>query len=778
MRHLFLVALIAGLGFSFPLRTLAQQSTPDQIDPFVALNRQRQREDPAEITFSIRLKDNRTRFQQGEIIQLELIFSSSIASRFSVNRASYDRSGRLNIDDFVIDRERSTVDPLSDYFNSLFISMAGGLTGFHELDDKSFALTTEINEWLRFDEPGHYRLYVESKRVGRKRSPEYLPQGNPPLSVVSNIIEFEIVPADAKWARRKLAEASAGFGQSKNDQERRAGCRTLRFLGTQEAVSEMVKLLGTGEHGCDHEFSFGLIGSPHRALAISEMERSLAAPNHPVNSTFLRTLAILVFATQEPKLPPYPVGNEAAVKNWQALNAARREKFAQILERYIGDLVNAIPSKHDDARAVSLQTLLTYQQNVKQDGTLAKDMQDLLGMIPDLFLRLPLDSQTHLLRSYWKSIAKPAMLPVLQRIYEGSKQQKEPDSYQQRELRTIALTRLYELAPEEGRRLILAEISRLERRVNFTSLGLLPDETLPELDETLATHLEQTKETGKGDLDAISGLIERYATVTILPRVQAFFAPQVGRSACRTQSALLAYILRVDPPTGADLIAKALAARGKGYSRCYPSTLTEVAALHMAPEIEAAAIEALEESDPEMVVQAASVLSKYGSARVEKILWERFERWISEVRDRAGEFMNLYPGIPTQRAPGVSSEVMIEQALLEALSKGQAWLADREKLERLRALCLTQNGLDELNSTIRGLNLAISIGITPFNDKPYMIGVAQYNLDSIDALKKKLLQFPAGTIFKFGSERNSRSQQLFQELKSYLEAHGLGLEEP
>ena len=163
---------------------------------------------------------------------------------------------------------------------------------------------------------------------------------------------------------------------------------------------------------------------------------------------------------------------------------------------------------------------------------------------------------------------------------------------------------------------------------------------------------------------------------------------------------------------------------------------------------------------------------------LEEKLWDRLEKWNRETRDRAGELKDLSPGIPPDGASDLRNQVTIEQALVGALSRGQGWLADKEKLERLRSLCHSRHSLNILNAIARDLNRTISIGITQFAEKPYLIRLAQYELVSISALKNKLLQFPSGTVFRFRSDKNSRSQQLFKELKSYLEAQRMGLEEP
>jgi len=756
--------------------TSPPQDKTQQADPFIRENNQRRAQNPTGLIFTIRLKDNQTRFRQGEIVRLELSFSSRVAKTFILDNANYDRSGRLEIDSFVLDHEDGTADPLYDYFNSgLFGFMGGGLRGMPELSDKPEVVTAELNEWIRFDKPGHYRLYVVSGRVGRKRDPDDR-YGDRSSANVSNVIEFDIVPADEKWATQKLNEAKAVLG--KPDGDHRAACRTLRFLGTMAAASEMVRRVRGSDHNCDFEYDFGLISSPHRDFVIRAMERALSSPEHPVTSGFVRTLALLGFTTQATAIPLYPKGDDERIKEWQAQMEQRRHSYEQVVLNYLRQLLAAVLQKQDGARAISLQTLLDYQASLKaSDST---QFKNLLATMPEVFGRLPLDAQIRLLTYQWKPMASLAMLPILRQVY--GRRDIKGDDYQARELRSIALRRLYYLAPEEGRRLLLDEIRRPKPRVDQKALRSLPEEVLPELDDVLVTNLEESRQpNGSGDAEAISDLIERYATSGILPRVQAVYeAPGVGRLSCRIQASLLAYILRADPPTGGELLKKALAARGKEFTRCYASALTEVAKLHMAAEVEEAAKTALEEDDPEMVAQAASVLGQFGTASVEGNLWQRLERWHERMQSHAAEMSKQNPGIPAYGSSPLSGEAMIEQALRNALSNGQAWLSDPDKLKRLRALCLTDSSRNDFDNMSHAWNRRIDIRLSTFEDQPYSISVAHYQLTSLESLKQKLLQFPRGTLFtwaKSGSGGDeSKAQQLFLQLKGYLEEHGMKLE--
>ncbi len=670
-------------------------SQEQQVDAFTRERNTKRTENPEGLSFTIRFKDDRKQFHQGEIITLELSFASSTPNDFILDTATYDRSWRLEIDDFVLDRAGDVVDPLTNYFDSdLFGFAGGGLSQTPGLTDKPQLVSTELNEWMRFDKPGHYRLYVVSGRISRKAS-RTSSFGNPEIHVVSNVVEFDILRADRKWTTQKLNDAIATL--SKPAVNHGAACRTLRFLPTTAAVTEMLKRFRGEDHDCDVEYEFGLIGSPHRDFVIREMETALNSPEQPITDSFFTTLALLEFARQAEPLPPFPDGTDEQNKQWHAQMGRRRRAYDELRLNYLGQLAAAIPQKQGRARATSLITVLDVQAELNTGDF--SQWSGLLASMADVFRLLPLDAQARLLEYQWKPVASAAMLPVLRSILKNT----EPklNNYQGVELRSLALTRLYELAPEEGRRLFLDEIHRSTPRLNKNALRLLPDETLPELDLVLATNLEEAPRSG-GDSEAISKLIERYATAQILPRVRAVFdAAGVGRWACEGQAALLAYFLRVDPSLGGEYLNKTLAARGSHLSGCYSSTFKDVPPLHMSKEVEDAATASLDDEDVEVASQAAGVLGQYGSADAEKALWRRLEKWHEANESRSEEIREQYPGVPSRGAPALSGEVLIEQALRNALANGRAWLLDAEKLKRLRELCLTEAGREEVDQMLR-----------------------------------------------------------------------------
>jgi len=110
MHSMFLVLC---LGSSrAPLFSMQAVSSTDQ---FVDAQRQDLARNPAGLTFTIRLKDHANSFHQGEIIPLELSFSSTLPMTYQLDGGLYDRSGRLEIDKYVIDMGEDATDPLRDY---------------------------------------------------------------------------------------------------------------------------------------------------------------------------------------------------------------------------------------------------------------------------------------------------------------------------------------------------------------------------------------------------------------------------------------------------------------------------------------------------------------------------------------------------------------------------------------------------------------------------------------------------------------------------------------
>jgi hypothetical protein len=293
------------------------------------------------VVLHISLATDQSEFHIGETIPIQLSFSASVRDRYQVNMAQYDRSGRMEYERFILVPASGAVDPLAGRTPGV----GGGLTGFKFLDAEPWTITLNLNEWLRFTQPGNYRLTVESQRVGVKDSSS--PFGTSPVSVRSNEIALQIIPASEAWQKHVLTSAVATLDQARPEKPQdlekyvlmnRRALETLRFLGTADAAKELAKRLrGENLGGLDYVCMLGLISSPERAVAQSALEHELFDPGHPISDTFLYTLRTL--NTKDPE-------------NWRE---AQRNS--------VQSLIAALPAKRGTALSVSLSTALNESRN-------------------------------------------------------------------------------------------------------------------------------------------------------------------------------------------------------------------------------------------------------------------------------------------------------------------------------------------------------------------------------------------------------------------------------
>jgi hypothetical protein len=718
----------------------------------------------SEVTLHVGIGDGKSQFFLGEVIPLELIFTSKTPKRYQINMARYDRSGRMSYERFLVNPDGGWSDPLRAYFNSSMAWMGGGLTGFEFLSETPTKILLELNEWVQFNRPGKYRVRVQTSRVG-EISGEASTPFHKPTSLISNELEIAIVSPTASWQAQTLGQALAAFNAPGQDPAKAAASpteppprhqalKTLRYLGTASAAKELARHLRGEDTNFDFECMFGLVGSPQREAALSEMRHLLADPDQPVTDLFLITMSVLSLNPDESP---------------EVLRPQRQQRYQAIQAEFLDDL----PHKRGNALAVSLYTALNQvgpQQVIPREKS-----EQLAAQLPAVFDRLPVEKQYELLAYRWGSLRSPALLPLLRkyaRTYQDFPIPNEIHAYNANNLSGTALLHWYELAPEEARAAIIQEILRPKPRFNAQTLGILPDKTLPEVEQSLIEHFSANDEDYWISAN-LASLIQRYATAAILPRMLAIVDENVGKWACAIQEPALAYLLRVDPVAARSRIEAAMAARGEGYSACNHSLLAQVGTLHVDPLLEEIALRSLNDDDPEVAANAAGFLGRFGSAAAEEGLWERLAQWSARWHGRESEL--IY--IAGETNPNVYQGTL-GASLQQAISSGEAWLADEAKLRKLQQLSVGTS----MKQPIDGI-------LAQWGRKPWRIqflhflggpqfDVLQYHLKSLDSLQNKLSQFPSGSSFVWSEASATPSPEgakIFVELSDFLKARGMSL---
>ena len=733
LRRARLVIALPVLLFLVPIA--AGQSTP-QVDDNVIVE--------------ISIDKIQQAFRIGEVIPIKVSFKSQIRNHYELNMAQYDRSGRMSYERFVVSPADGAVDPLPTYTSSM-----GGMTGSQYLKSEPWVIGLNLNEWIRFERPGEYRLRVFSKRVGIHSPDSYFPS---PVSARSNEIRIEIIAAPPEWQKQRLDEAvkalDAPHPSNPNlirtdNLSRRKAAETLRFLGTAGAVKEMVKRLREDDPDeLRYVYHLGIISSPQREAANSAVDEALADPDRPIDRSFLYVMRAL-----DGNFP----------KDWKL---ARRAA----LERLLGFL----PNKRGKALTISLSSVVSEAWDGQE---LPKELMDrLVNQLIAVFDQLPLNEQNTLLDNRWEKIKSPALVPLLKRraeLFQDFPEMRESKADASLRLSASALVRWYEMDPNGARPAIINEIMRPRPRYDARVLGILPDKTLPEVDAALLEHFLASK-----DLDAsdhLASLIERYASDAIVPQIVEELDRHNGRWGCVIQDPILAYVLRVNPAMAGPRLEKAVAARGEKYSACNQSLFSAVAALHYDPVLEELGIRSLEDPDPEVALSAAGMLGRYGSPAAESALWERYGSWSARWAGHESQLKaNSLDGSEEdsyQRALG--------ETLMRALATGQSWLSDKAYLQRLSRLTTVPTIRTKLEGYLKAWDappFTIQIQIT----SGYFLGrVAQYEFQSIDNLKDKLGQFPSGSkfVFKNGPEGSPAVDGSITEVREFLKTHGMVVDE-
>ena len=639
-----------------------------------------------EVSLRIETGSGRTQFRIGETIDLKLTYESAAADKWMLHTTGRDRSV-IAREEFRVSPKEGTSDPLGFRAREGFV---GSILGGVAMLGKPWSEDLDLNQWVRFDRAGRYRVSALVHVNGKQRQE---------LPVSSNEIEIEVVPAEKEWLAEQLRQAVAVLdAPARNDQQAfdalAAAVRTIWYLDTPQSVREAARLLGTLDAQTAQPLQLALRGSAHQAVAIAAMKQLLPLPGQGVTPAFIQTLALMDAGDAG-------AANPSGAKHGEAVGAT-----VQQLRR---ELAGATSGKAGEARAVSLYTLISGMR-------FELVTENLRTELTAVFMDLPFQQQRELLTSEWGKIAGPGMIPVLLRIYEDAPAL--PGLHPS--LAPEAVRRLNEIDPARARALILNEIKLEQPKLRYETLAMLPDATLPELDSMLLDRLQRNGSTQE--------LIARYATADILDGVKAWDA----RRRQPSTPALIAYYLRVDPAWGERVLRQALSAPNAEWL----NPIGKTADYYVSPEWEKVAIEGLGNSVVAVKSDAVKALGDHGSAASAKAVMEAFHAWHEWWKDRPAEMV---------------SETMYEQRFLNATAHAKNWVADTGTLEKIRDYCITSQCRNEAGEYLRQWMETPKIYVAESDTGEVRAGFAQYLGYTLDAARERLMQIPAGTRVKWNS---------------------------
>jgi len=604
------------------------------------------RDNPEGLSLTISVDKNT--YYLGEIIPITLTFSNKSDIEHYVETEDYDRSGRPHDIAFYVDGPSGGYsDPLETHF----FGGGGGLSsrGPERLGQYSQVFT--LNEWVRFDIPGEYRIYCTTTRAWARND-----RSRQIINLCSQIIKIKLRPANKVFIAETVSNALENL-KSEDREIRHNSVRTLRFLAVPESVEALVGILGDpiGIWGdprgqlCSQAY-YGIIGSRGWPYARKTLYGRIADPDIVVNSYYVRALVHVSLQRQEHIIPWDPNNIEASHKRHVDLDAKKKEIEKTVLKHLAGVLTKK------RGRALAVACSLVLERGIETDQikqSLAKSYFDLTKW-----------EQWEALKYHWGKIRCPEFEPVLEEIVARPfKREQWRGEWGGEGIASLALLRYMEYKPDKARALIIEDIKRQHPLLSREVLFSLPDETLPEIEDVLVNNLSK-----KSDLYKVVPLIERYSTARVLPDVIKFYQP--GKYwACAIQASILRYWVKHDRRNGLSAVVEAVGLRE--HTRCYTSVLGDVLSACYGPDAEKIAISFVDDKEPDVVVDVVRLLRRKGT--------------INCVDPLLAKLAALDPKKKEQILPGAAfSDVSVYHEIVNCLMYNDRWQLSNEQKQLLK----------------------------------------------------------------------------------------------
>ena len=170
---------------------------------------------PGPLKLELRFADGRTQFHMGEVIRVELAFTSPEHRSYS---AGEDCTPRQTYE--FHDQPQNFTYRTTEIDAALMMHF-GNCHGFHQEVDPGttpFVVNLVLNNWFRMDTAGKYKISVTTARLG--------------FAITSDTVDLEILPNDPAWEdselQRGLAMVDAPRASGSASWEQ--GCLILRYL--------------------------------------------------------------------------------------------------------------------------------------------------------------------------------------------------------------------------------------------------------------------------------------------------------------------------------------------------------------------------------------------------------------------------------------------------------------------------------------------------------------------------------------------------------------------
>ena len=291
--------------------------------------------------------------------------------------------------------------------------------------------------------------------------------------------------------------------------------------------------------------------------------------------------------------------------------------------------------------------------------------------------------QAMLLRDpLWSHVSCAEFIPVLEPLL------KVPDAPERESSTTyldLVIQRLNELGSAAARRFVIDDLKRSKPMLSLSGLLCLPPEELTELDADFSRDLANLS---ASDAWKVLPAIARYGSANLLPEVRTLCLDSEGRGPCAGQTACLQYWIKHDPEWGIKALVRVVNKRGE--TGCFRTAISDVTREVYSPELEAAILPFLGDTNIDVVMDAAVTIgrrgTKSGRDRIIQLIQQYSPDSVVKAAIGAGEWrprMDLIASLSYSRRPLPNES---ELAPLKLILTSKEWDTMLERLGDVRSL--------------------------------------------------------------------------------------------
>jgi hypothetical protein len=523
-------------------------------------------------------------------------------------------------------------------------------------------VTLALNDTLRFDRPGRYKVKITTSRIYPPRSAGHLQS---PITLTTNEVAFAVGPMSKDEEAKEVKRLSDLLDAKRDRQIDERIAAELSYLTGDVATREKVRRYRNPETRIayyHYHMMYGLYIARNRALVVRLLEAALRDAKQPVETQLLSTVSQLRFLLENnaSQLEPVEAGPSVGPKD--------HPRLREIQSEYITELAATL-SKRTGASLTT--TALTILSNTKENSSNATALTlEARRVLVQHFDSLPPFTQEYLLRAIWEDLRSVALVSSLKKMLavNGTGSQGVHDT---------ALKRLIELAPEEGKAYVIAKIRDPNGRGDPEILGSLKDESLPEVDNSLLEQIRRLATSARGvdrvQLQHKASIMVRYATGSIYQEMIEFYRETGVKLPLDSRAPLLAFLAKQNEDEAIPLIEQALSEIKPGEDFNLLPRLTK---LYYSDGIGELLKRRLESDEPYTASHAAYLIGVHGKSGNEAVLAARLERWRREWGARPVE-------------ADANMQGSVERELIYALLTGKAWKHTAEHAKELKQSCVT-----------------------------------------------------------------------------------------